>query len=49
MIINLSNLLYIIALSMTIFALVMYAKVIINKGFIDKSDLSKEVIIDKKK
>lgn len=47
--INLSNLLYIIALSMTVFALLMYAKALVNKGFIDKSDLNKEVIIDKKK
>lgn len=47
--INLSNLLYIIALFMTIFALVMYARALVNKGFIDKSDLNKEVIVDKKK
>lgn len=47
--ITLSNSLYVIALFMTVFALVMYSKVIINKGFIDKSDLNKEVIVDKKK
>lgn len=47
--INLSNALYVIALLMTVFALVMYAKTLVNKGFIDKSDLNKEVIIDKKK
>lgn len=47
--INLSNALYVVALFMTVFALLMYAKAIINKGFIDKSDLNKEVIIDKKK
>ena len=47
--ITLSNSLYVIALFMTVFALLMYAKAIINKGFIDKSDLNKEVIIDKKK
>lgn len=47
--INISNFLYIIALSMTIFALLMYIKALYNKGFIDKSDLNKEVIIDKKK
>ena len=47
--INLSNLLYIIALATTIFALFMYFRALYNKGFIDKSDLNKEVIIDKKK
>lgn len=47
--INLSNALYVIALFMTVFALLMYAKALVNKGFIDKSDLNKEVIIDKKK
>lgn len=47
--INISNLLYIIALTTTIFALFMYCKALYNKGFIDKSDLNKEVIIDKKK
>lgn len=47
--INLSNLLYVIALFMTIFALIMYARALVNKGFIDKSDLNKEVIVDKKK
>ena len=47
--INLSNILYVVALCMTVFALLMYAKALINKGFIDKSDLNKEVIIDKKK
>ena len=47
--INISNSLYIITLSMTVFALLMYCKALHNKGFIDKSDLNKEVIIDKKK
>lgn len=47
--INLSNMLYIISLSVTIFALLMYFKALYNKGFIDKSDLNKEIIIDKKK
>ena len=47
--INLSNGLYGIALIFTIFALLMYCKALYNKGFIDKSDLHKEVIVDKKK
>lgn len=46
--INLNNLLYVITLATTIFALLMYCKALYNKGFIDKSDLNKEVIIDKK-
>lgn len=45
---NISNSLYIIALLSTIFALIMYCKALYNKGFINKSDLNKEVIIDKK-
>lgn len=44
-----SNTLYTIALVFTICALILYCKALYNKGFIDKSDLSKEVIIDKKK
>ncbi len=47
--INISNILYIITLSVTIFALLMYFRALYNKGFIDKSDLNKEIIIDKKK
>lgn len=47
--VNISNSLYVITLAMTIFALLMYCKALHNKGFIDKSDLNKEVIIDKKK
>ena len=47
--ITISNSLYVITLSVTIFALLMYSKALYNKGFIDKSDLNKEVIIDKKK
>ena len=47
--VSISNSLYIITLAMTIFALLMYCKALHNKGFIDKSDLNKEVIIDKKK
>lgn len=46
--INIGNSLYIITLSMTIFALLMYVKALYNKGLIDKSDLNKEIIIDKK-
>ena len=46
--INVSNSLYVITLAMTIFALLMYTKALYNKGFIDKSDLNKEIIIDKK-
>ncbi len=47
--INISNSLYVIAIIFTIFALVMYCKALYNKGLIDKSDLNKEVIIDKRK
>ena len=47
--ITISNSLYVITLCVTIFALLMYCKALYNKGFIDKSDLNKEVIIDKKK
>ena len=47
--VNISNYLYVITLAMTVFALLMYCKALHNKGFIDKSDLNKEVIIDKKK
>ena len=46
--ITISNSLYVITLSMTVFALLLYCKALYNKGFIDKSDLNKEVIIDKK-
>lgn len=46
--INISNSLYIITLVLTIFALFMYIRTLLNKGFINKSDLDKEVIIDKK-
>lgn len=47
--VTISNSLYIITLSMTVFALVMYCRALHNKGFIDKSDLNKELIIDEKK
>lgn len=40
--------LYYFALITTIFSLVMYAKDLHNKGFIDKQDLKKEVTVDKK-
>lgn len=46
--ITISNSLYMIALVTTVFALFMYCKALYNKGFIDKSDLNKEVIIDRK-
>ena len=49
MFITISNSLYIITLGVTIFALLMYVQGLHNKGFLDKSDLNKEVIIDKKK
>ena len=39
--------LYYFALITTIFSLVMYAKDLHNKGFIDKQDLKKEVTVDK--
>ena len=47
--VTISNSLYIITLSMTVFAIVMYCRALNNKGFIDKSDLNKELIIDEKK
>ncbi len=40
--------LYALALIATVFALVMYIKDLYQKGFIDKHDLKKEVIVDKK-
>lgn len=40
--------LYCLALIATIFSLIMYIKDSYNKGFIDKEDLKKEVIIDRK-
>ena len=40
--------LYCLALIATIFSLIMYIKDSYNKGFIDKEDLKKEVIIDQK-
>ena len=40
--------LYCLALTTTIFALIMYIKTLYNKGFINKSDLKKEVTVDKK-
>lgn len=46
---NISISLYVITLAVTIFALLAYVKALYNKGFIDKSDLNKEIIIDKKK
>ena len=49
MFITISNSLYIITLCVTVFALLMYVQALHNKGLIDKSDLNKEVIIDKKK
>ena len=46
---NISNTLYVITLTVTIFALIAYVKALYNKGLIDKSDLNKEIIVDKKK
>lgn len=40
--------LYCLALTTTVFALIMYIKTLYNKGFINKSDLKKEVTVDKK-
>lgn len=40
--------LYYLALITTLFALVMYIKTIYSKGFINKSELSKDVTVDKK-
>lgn len=40
--------LYCLALTTTIFALIMYIKTLYNKGFINESDLKKEVTVDKK-
>lgn len=40
--------LYYLALIATIFSLIMYIKTLYSKGFIDKSDLKKDVTVDKK-
>ena len=40
--------LYCLALIATIFAFVMYIKTLLSKGFIDKSDLHKDVTVEKK-
>ena len=40
--------LYYLALIATIFSLIMYIKSLYSKGFIDKSDLKKDVTVDKK-
>ena len=40
--------LYCFALIATIFALIMYIKTLLSKGFIDKSDLNKDVTVEKK-
>ena len=40
--------LFTLALVSTIFSLIMYVKDLYKKGFIDKQDLKKEVIVDKK-
>ena len=40
--------LYLFAVATTLFALIMYIYTIYNKGFINKSDLKKEVTVDKK-
>lgn len=45
---NVDLYLYYLALITTIFALVMYVKTLYAKGFIDKSDLNKDVTIDKR-
>ena len=44
-----STVLYVIALSVTVFALLMYCRQLYSKGFINKDDLTKEVTVDKKK
>lgn len=43
---NLDFILYCLAIACTVFALIMYIKALYSKGFIDKSDLHKDVIID---
>lgn len=45
--INIDFALYCLAIACTVFALVMYIKALYSKGFIDKSDLHKDVIISK--
>ena len=40
--------LYYLALITTVFALVMYVKTLYSKGFIDKSDLNKDVTVEKR-
>ena len=44
---NLDFWLYCLALTATIFSLIMYIRDLYNKGFIDKQDLKKEVTVDK--
>ena len=45
---NLDFGLYCLALIATIFSLIMYVKDLYSKGFIDKKDLKKDVVVDKK-
>lgn len=46
---NISTALYAVALFVTIFALLMYCRQLYSKGLIDKTDLTKEVTVEKKK
>ena len=46
---NISTALYAVALFVTIFALLMYCRQLYLKGLIDKTDLTKEVTVEKKK
>ena len=45
---NIATPLYALALFTTIFALIMYIRTLVTKGFINKDDLQKDVIIEKK-
>ncbi len=45
---NIATPLYALALFTTIFALIMYIRTLVTKGFINKDDLQKEVIVEKK-
>lgn len=46
---TISTALYAVALFVTIFALLMYCRQLYSKGLIDKTDLTKEVTVEKKK
>lgn len=48
LLLNIATPLYALALCCTIFALIMYIRTLYSKGFINKEDLQKDVIVEKK-